>query len=379
MFRGQVQQHIHIVFQLAGVVALGTWLYLLLGRGGFWRVHGSPAPAKPAAAPSVTVVIPARNEAAVVGRAVASLAAQTYSGAFYIVLVDDDSSDETAEAARGAATPELLTIVQAKALPPGWTGKLWAVSQGVREAEQRPSDYLLLTDADIVHPPSGLQELVTRAEGGGYDLVSWMVKLRCESLAERALIPAFVFFFFLLYPPAWIRSPRHATAGAAGGCMLIRREMLERIGGIARIRSELIDDCALARAVKQRGGRLWLGLGAETVSRREYADFAELGRMISRTAFTQLHYSLAALCAVTLGLLFAFLLPLALPPGGTLAWALLSVTWVPALRYYRQPMWQAPLLPLVSLFYLGATVHSAFAWYRGRGGAWKGRVFPSTL
>jgi len=362
-------------------LAIAAWLYLLLDRGGYWRefLPGRQSPAPPLeSAPSVVAIVPARNEAASVADAVASLAAQEYPGPFHIVLADDGSTDGTADRARGAAPRERLTIVQARPLPAGWTGKLWAMNEAMAAAQALAPDYYLLTDADIVHGRGNLASLSARA-ASGCDLVSYMATLNCRTAAERLVVPAFVYFFFLLYPPALVRNPHSRVAGAAGGCILIRRQALERIGGLAAIRGELIDDCALARAVKQRGGRLWLGLGAETVSRREYADFAELGRMISRTAFTQLHYSLAALCAVTLGLLFAFLLPLALPPGGALAWALLSVTWVPALRYYRQPIWQAPLLPLVSLFYLGATVHSAFAWYRGRGGAWKGRVFPSTL
>ncbi len=367
------------MFQVAGVAALGVWLYLILGRGGFWRMRESPAlPMPPATTPSVTAVIPARNEAEVVGPAVASLAAQKYSGAFRIVLVDDDSSDHTADAARQAAPPELLTIIQAAPLPPGWTGKLWAVSQGVSEAEHRASDYLLLTDADIVHPSDGLQELVARAESGGYDLVSWMVTLRCESLAERALIPAFVFFFFLLYPPAWIRSPRRATAGAAGGCMLIRREMLERIGSIASIRGELIDDCALARAVKRQGGQVWLGLRGEARSIREYGTFGEIERMISRSAFTQLRHSVWLLAGTVAGLVLTYLAPPFLACTGNVfgiaAWALMCIAYLPALRFYRRsPLW-APLLPLVAAFYLWATVHSAILYWRGAGGLWKGRA-----
>ena len=368
-----------IVFQLAGVAALGVWLYLILGRGGFWRMREARAVPTPlVASPSVTAVIPARNEADVVGHAVASLAVQKYSGAFRIVLVDDDSSDGTAEAARRAVPPELLTVIQATPLPPGWTGKLWAVSQGVREAEQRPSDYLLLTDADIVHPPDGLAELVTRAEDSRYDLVSWMVTLRCESLAERALIPAFVFFFFLLYPPVWIRNSRRATAGAAGGCMLIRQEMLERIGGIARIRGELIDDCAMAQAVKRQGGRVWLGLCAEARSIREYGTFGEIERMISRAAFTQLRHSVWLLAGTVAGLLLTYLAPPLLACTGNgfgiAAWALMCVAYLPALRFYRRsPLW-APLLPLVAAFYLAATVHSAISYWRGAGGLWKGRA-----
>jgi hopene-associated glycosyltransferase HpnB len=244
-----------MLIEASGAVSLAAWLYLLLGRGFFWRMPGRArsggADASACQPASAVAVIPARNEAPVVARAIGSLAAQQYSGPFHIILVDDASDDGTADAARSAAPADRLTILRGAALPEGWTGKLWAVSQGVAHAETLSPEYLLLTDADIVHAPEGLEKLVAQAEGG-YDLVSWMVELRCESLAERALIPAFVYFFLLLYPPAWTSNPRMQTAGAAGGCLLIRRRTLEKIGGIARIRGELIDDCALARAVNTR-------------------------------------------------------------------------------------------------------------------------------
>jgi hopene-associated glycosyltransferase HpnB len=295
---------------------------------------------------SVTAIIPARNEAAVVAQSIRSLAGQSYAGAFRIVLVDDDSTDGTADIARKADVSGRLTIIRAAPLPPGWTGKLWAVSQGVAHAGA--PDYLLLTDADIVHPPQNLAELVSRAEHG-YDLVSYMAKLKCDSPAERALIPAFVFFFFQLYPPAWIRDPRRKTAGAAGGCILIRREMLEQIGGIGAIRGELIDDCALARAVKRAGGRVWLGLSEGTRSIRDYATFGEIGRMISRTAFTQLRYSALLLAGTVFGLAFVYLLPVALTiagqPLGALAWLLMSICY-----------WPAPLLPAQSAVGAAAAV-----------------------
>jgi hopene-associated glycosyltransferase HpnB len=327
------------------------------------------------------VVIPARNEASVAGRAIRSLAAQRYAGRFHIVLVDDASDDGTAEAARSAAPDEMLTVVRGAPLPDAWTGKLWAVSQGVSEAARFAPEYLLLTDADIVHAPDSLTKLVAQAEVG-YDLVSWMVALHCESFAERALIPAFVFFFLLLYPPAWIRSPRFLTAGAAGGSMLIRRELLERIGGIARIRGELIDDCALARAVKDAGGRVWLGLSRETSSIREYGTFREIGGMISRTAFTQLRHSTVLLLVTLAGLALTFFAPpfaaIHGSAAGLLAWAVMAIMYSPALRIYRRSLIWAPLLPLVAAFYAAATIHSAWAWMRGAGGMWKGRAQAAT-
>jgi hopene-associated glycosyltransferase HpnB len=357
-----------------GILVLAIWIYLAAGRGYFWRMREAQAPPH-GPAPSIVAVIPARNEAAVVGAAVESLAKQAYPGRFHIVVVDDHSEDGTAAVARAAAPPGMLTVAAAAPLPPGWTGKLWAVVEGVRRAATLNPDYLLLTDADIVHAPGKLAELAARArpEGqAGYDLVSYMATLRCESLAERALIPAFVFFFFLLYPPAW-------GTGAAGGCMLIRREMLERIGGMAAIRGELIDDCALARAVRGAGGRVWLGLSAGTRSTRPYRTFAETGRMISRSAFTQLRYSTWLLVGTVAGLLLTYGAPVVLALAGSwwgaAAWALMALLYAPALRFYRVSLLWAPLLPGVALFYLGATLHSAVQHWRGSGGMWKGRVW----
>ncbi len=358
-----------------GLTVAAIWAYLLTARGGFWRMREDrPEGAVPSPAPSVTAVIPARNEAETVGLAAGSLARQKYPGTFRIVVVDDDSSDGTAGIARAAAPPELLTVVRAATLPEGWTGKLWAVAQGVRQS--RP-DYYLLTDADIVHPPANVAALVARAAAGEYDLVSYMATLRCETAAERSLVPAFVFFFFMLYPPAWIRNPRRSTAGAAGGCMLVRRDALERIGGIERIRGELIDDCALARAIKRSGGRVWLGLSSGTRSIRRYQTFGEIERMISRTAFTQLRYSTLLLLATLAGLALTYLAPPVLAFTGSwygaAAWTMMAASYIPVLRFYRRSWLWAPLLPLIAVFYSAATIHSAVACWRGSGGMWKGR------
>jgi hopene-associated glycosyltransferase HpnB len=374
-----------MILTLLGAATLAVWIYLLAFRGGFWRMEsgrrmGAPAPPLPA----VVAVIPARNEAEVVGQAIRSLVRQNYGGEFHIVLVDDSSSDGTADAARAAAGNELLTVMHAAPLPDGWTGKLWAVSQGVAEAERRAPEFLLLTDADIAHPPSNLSDLVARAERDGYDLVSYMARLSCRTIAERALMPAFVFFFFLLYPPAWIRNPRRATAGAAGGCMLVRREALAAAGGIGAIRGAWIDDCALARAIKRRGGKVWLGVSKQTRSLRGYADFGEAGRMISRSAFTQLHHSAWLLAATVAGLLVTYVAPPALALAGTgsarwlgaAAWLVMAFCYWPALRFFGRPAYEAAGLPLVALFYLAATLHSAWQWWRGGGGRWKGRSQP---
>ncbi len=353
-----------------GLLVCAVWIYLLAFRGRFW-LFSDASDAGPAATGSITAVIPARNEADVIARSLESLSKQQYPGPFRVLVVDDHSEDRTAEIAA-----QFATVIRAEPLPGGWTGKLWAVSQGVAQAGD--AEYLLLTDADIVHAPANIAGLVARARAGNYDLVSYMAKLRCESFAERALIPAFVFFFFLLYPPAWIRDPRRRAAGAAGGCMLIRRETLERIGGIAAIRGELIDDCALARAVKRSGGRVWLGLSRSAASIREYGGFAEIARMISRTAFTQLHYSAALLAGTIMGLALVYLAPPALALSGNLwgvaAWLMMAAAYLPAVRYYgRSPLW-APLLPAIAAFYMGCTIASAIQHWRGAGGNWKGRT-----
>lgn len=328
-------------------IPLLIWIYLLIGRSGFWQVSRQFAviDTSQQVQGSVAAVIPARNEAAGIERAVTSLLQQDFPLA-RIIVVDDHSDDGTAELARRAAAnaykERQLIVLQGRALPAGWTGKMWAVAQGVEEAGKLTPDYLLLTDADIEHAPRTISELLQIAESGGYDLVSYMVKLACGTAAEKALIPAFVFFFFLLYPPAAIRSPRSKTAGAAGGCMLIRAAALQRAGGIEHIRSEVIDDCALAKAVKASGGRVWLGLTAHTRSFRSYATFGEIERMIARTAFNQLRHSWMLLAGTCLGLVITYLLPLALLFSGRLvpallgaaAWALMTLLYYPMTKFY---------------------------------------------
>ncbi len=369
-----------------GAATVAIWVYLLFLRGGFWWLPYRPQPiAANAAGRSVVAVIPARDEAAVVGHAVASLLAQDYDGNFRIVVVDDQSSDGTAEAACTAAVtagvPDRLTICPGKPVPPGWTGKLWAVSQGIEAARSLRPDHLLLTDADIVHNPGNLRELVSRCETEGYDLASLMVRLHCRSLWERLLIPAFVFFFFKLYPPRWVADPAHRTAGAAGGCMLIRAATLERIGGIASIRGEIIDDCALARRVKSIG-RVWLGPARHTTSIREYRSWRPIWGMVVRSAFAQLDYSSLMLALTLLMLILTYLAPpllvlssepVAMLCGG-FAWLGMSVAFLPTLREYDTPRLIALLLPLIAIFYVAATFASAVLFWRGRGGYWKGRV-----
>jgi len=334
----------------------------------------------------IAVIIPARNEADVVGKSVASLLRQSCVDALHIFVVDDNSTDGTAEAVRQAAAQsshgERVSVTNGRALPPGWSGKLWAVQQGIEQALELRPEFLLLTDADIEHSPDNVATLVRIAETGNYDLASFMVKLHCRSLAEKLLIPTFVFFFFLLYPPRWIRNPRRKTAGAAGGCMLIRPAALERAGGIAAIRQEIIDDCALARAVKRTGGKVWLGLTTDTHSVRAYNTFAEIERMIARTAFNQLRHSAWLLLVTVLGMLLAFVQPLVLLASrsallvmiGAVAYLLMSASYLPMVRFYQLgPLW-ALTLPFSAAFFVVATIHSATMYWSGRGGEWKDRT-----
>jgi hopene-associated glycosyltransferase HpnB len=377
----------------AAAAPLAIWLYLLLARGGFWRVRHllGPAPLAAAADPDragrrVVAVVPARDEAEGIGRAVTSLLGQRLATPLHVIVVDDGSSDGTAEvakrAAREAGAQERLSVLQGAPPAPGWTGKLWAMSQGVAAAAARDPDFLLLTDADIEYAPGEIAALADKADTDRFDLVSLMVRLATASFAERCLIPAFVFFFLKLYPPAWIASPRSAVAGAAGGCMLVRPAALERAGGLAAIRGCIIDDCALARAVKSSGGRIWLGLARQTRSLRRYGSFAEIGAMISRTAFNQLRHSYLLLAGTLAGLLITYIAPPLLmltrdPLSmalGAAAWLLMSACYLPMIRCYRVCSPYALALPAVALFYAGATVHSAVQYAAGRGGRWKGRA-----
>jgi hopene-associated glycosyltransferase HpnB len=380
--------HSSVLITLAGVLAALTWAYLLLARGGFWHVGRLALPAASGTEPPgrVAVVIPARNEAEVIARSIASLLGHDGSRWLDVILVNDGSTDGTTERAREAASQTgrsaALTVVEGRPLPPGWSGKLWALQQGIEKARALDPRFLLLTDADIQHSPQNIGVLVALADTGGYDLVSLMAKLRCETFAEKLLIPAFVFFFFKLYPPAWIADSRRATAGAAGGCILVRPQALARAGGLEAIRGEIIDDCALARAVKGSGGKAWLGLAADTVSLRRYGSFAEIGRMIARTAFSQLRHSTLLLLAALAGMAVIYLLPPALVLTGdalprtlgAVVWAAMTLAYLPMVRFYGlNPLW-ALGLPLTALFYMGATIESALKYWSGRGGEWKGRV-----
>ena len=374
------------------IVSLGIWIYLFLAHGRFWRIRRFMLAAgvddhaqNSENEPFIVAVVPARDEADVIAPAISSLLRQ--SGVrIHVVLIDDGSSDGTAATANRAASAigqlQQLTVVKGLPLPAGWSGKLWAVHQGIERARSLNPEFFLFTDADIVHAPNNMRELARLAKSRNYDLASLMVKLHCRSFAERALIPAFVFFFLLLYPPAWISNPRRRTAGAAGGCILIRPEALAKAGGIEAIRQEIIDDCALALHVKRSGGRVWLGLTEETESTRPYRTFAAIERMISRAAFNQLRHSTLLLVFALLALAVTYVAPPALvlahhgtPAAfGVAAWLLMAICFGPIVRLYQLNLLWALALPVIAVFYMGATIHSAFKFWTGKGGEWKGRI-----
>ena len=372
---------------LLAAIPLASWIYLLLARGHFWRVREDYLDPKPLENwPHIAVIVPARNEAQTISQAVSSLAEQDYPGEFSIIVVDDHSEDGTAalaqEAANESGASHRVAIYAAAPLAPGWTGKLWALNEGIAAAAEKAPAFLWFTDADVVHAPDTLRRLVFRAEKESLDIASLMVLLQAKSFPERLLIPPFLYFFLMLYPPRWIADPKARTAGAAGGCILLRREALERIGGITAIRGEVIDDCALARAVKSRGGRIWMGLTRASVSLRSYGTFAEIRDLIARTAFTQLHYSFLLLVLALAGLFTTFLLPWVLffsYPGE--AWllvdtaiALMAATFLVTVRLYNLSAAWALTLPFAAAFYGYATSLSALRYWLGRGGQWKGRA-----
>jgi len=381
-----------VQFAAIGIAALSLliWLYLFLFNGHFWQIWIADADGRTVPPlgrwPSVTAIVPARNEAASIEEAVKSLARQDYPGDFSIVVVDDHSDDGTGDLARKTAEDSgsraAVEVLEAPQLLAGWTGKLWALQAGIDAAAMKRVDFLWFTDADVVHGPETLTELVACAEREAYDLTSLMVLLQADTFAEKLVIPPFLYFFLMLYPPRRIANTEARTAGAAGGCMLLRSSALTRIGGLATIRGEVIDDCSLAGAVKNGGGRIWMGLTRKSASLRRYVGFGELRDMIARTAFTQLNYSVLRLTGTLLGLLLTFVAPVVLALStnpkvwlpALLAWCLMSASFLPTAVFYRlSPIW-SPFLPVAAVFYAYATFLSAVRYWLGRGGQWKGRA-----
>lgn len=378
-----------IILLVLAAISLALWIVLIRFRGRFWRANQylSAIAAPLVNPPEIVAIIPARNEEMTIGRAVTSLLEQDFGGAFSLIVVDDNSDDDTANAAKVAGQgKDNFTLIEGTKLPERWTGKMWAVAQGIEtaKAEHPAATYYLLTDADILHHPENLSELVAKAQQDNLALVSLMVKLRCTSGWERLLIPAFIFFFQKLYPFPWVNDPAKKTAGAAGGCMLVECAALENMGGVAVIKEEIIDDCALAKRLKKKRG-IWLGLTRSVSSLRGYDTLDEVWRMVCRTAFVQLDHSFLKLLGTLLGLMFIYAIPLLSMIIGFLteeievlilgvsAWALMAVAYTPTLRLYGRPPWEACLLPLAALLYTGMTIDSAGRYYRGKPPLWKGR------
>jgi len=387
-------------FGLLAALAAVAWAVLLTGHGGFWRTSQRlPVTRRPPSVwPGVVAVVPARDEAAVLPDTLPTLLAQNYPGPLAVTLVDDNSADGTGVIAAelGAAADRPLRVVPGTPRPAGWAGKPWAMAQGVAAVAADEARYLLFTDADIAWGPGALRALVAAAEADDRDLVSQMVRLRTETGWERAIIPAFVYFFAQLYPFRWVNRPGGRTAAAAGGCMLVRRDALAAAGGIDRIGDALIDDVALGRLLKRPpgSGRIWLGLTTAIRSVRPYHGLTDLWQMVARSAYNQLRYSPLLLIGTLLGLAWLYALPpvsalvgvAALAAGvggagpvlcaaaGLAGWAVMAVSFGPMLRLYQLPWWRAPLLPATAVLYAAMTADSARRHYAGRGGAWKGRV-----
>ena len=376
-------------YDIIAAAVLASWCYLITARGAFWwagvRDDGH-APLR-APWPAVVAVVPARDEAGCVAESIGSLLDQDYPGAFSVILVDDQSGDGTAgialRAAKMRGASDRLTIVFGQGPPAGWMGKTWAQQQGLDVAlrQSPPPSYVLLTDADIVHAPDTLTWLVAQAQSKGSVLTSLMAKLHCTSFAEQLLIPAFIFFFQMLYPFRWVNAPHRPTAAAAGGCMLVRCDALTRAGGVAAIRDAVIDDCALATRLKACGP-IWLGLSERVRSIRIYPSFGGIREMVARSAYAQLHYSplLLMLAVAGLGLvyvtppLFALLGRGFVQMLGIASWMLMAVGFAPTLRYYRMPLLWSAALPAICLIYMAFTIDSAHQHARRGGGMWKGRV-----
>jgi hopene-associated glycosyltransferase HpnB len=407
------------IMTVVAFLSLVIWLFLLLFRGQFWdgrtiieneEIRGNTDFENnpvlnnlDTKKPLICAVIPARNEAELISVTMRSLCDSLRvslcdslkvisPGITKIYLVDDNSTDATATIAKETAAnlnqQENLQIISAAPLPPGWSGKLWAMEQGIQAASKNQPDYLLLTDADIQHHPDTIKCLINKAVNEDLDLVSVMVQLRCESFWEQLLIPAFVFFFQKLYPFSWVNNPSKSTAAAAGGCILIRRQALEAIGGIQSVKAALIDDCSLAAAIK-KNGKIWLGLSTSTVSLRPYPHLSTIWDMIARTAFTQLNYSPLLLVGTVMGMVLIYLVPVfaaifgiftanwLLAVIGLAGYLIMIIAYTPTIRLYKCPPLFSLCLPVIGFLYTLMTIDSALRHWQGKGGAWKGRVYQS--
>lgn len=323
----------------------------------------------------ITVLIPARNEAEMIGATLAAL--QVQGAGLQVVVIDDQSSDATAQIA--ASYPN-TRIISGQPLPHGWAGKLWALEQGMAHVHTAMT---LLLDADIQLQPGLLGSLLAHKQREGRHLVSLMADLRRTSFWDRLLLPAFVYYFKLLYPFSLSNSRSRHVAAAAGGCVLVDTQVLRQIGAFASLRDALIDDCTLARQVKADGYSTWLGLSRGVVSLRPYGTLGSIHDMVARSAFTQLRYSTLLLLVVTALFALAYGLPFVLLgsavawPFGLLAWVAMTLSYVPVLRYYRMSTLWALLLPLSALLYLGMTWSSALRYWRGIRSHWKGRTYDA--
>lgn len=399
------------------VLSLVIWIGLLCFRGQFWQADRLETAdgtrlkdENQQVLPAICAVIPARNEAQLLPVTLRSLLTQDYPGSLGVILVDDHSTDGTTQVALATAQSsgktQQLHVISALPLPFGWTGKLWAMEQGIQTAQTLSPDYILLTDADIEHDPANLRRLVAKAQAEDLDLVSVMVRLRCESFWEKLLIPAFVFFFQKLYPFRWVNDPTNTTAAAAGGCILIRRAVLDRIGGMQAVRQALIDDCALAHVVKSSSregsygemgektslnphGKIWLGLSDLTCSLRPYNSLKTIWDMVARTAFTQLNYSPLLLVGTLVGMTLIYMVPpvaavlgivvgnWAIAGAGLIGWLLMTLAYLPTVRFYNCSVWFAFCLSAIAFLYTLMTLDSALRHWQGRGGAWKGRIYSA--
>ncbi len=400
-----------LALSIGCVLAAIAWTYLVIGHGGYWRTSQwlPPVSRDPDTWPDVVAVVPARNEAEMLPATLPALLGQEYPGTLTVIVVDDRSSDGTAEVAAKLGAGR-LKMIAGTAAPAGWAGKVWAMAQGLGAAgmppaagtNPAPGGYVLFTDADIALAARTLRDLVAAAEADDRDLVSQMALLRTATGWERIVVPAFVYFFAQLYPFRRVNVPGARTAAAAGGCMLVRRDALAKSGGLAPIGGALIDDVAMGRMIKRQRGRCWLGLSRQVVSVRPYPRLGSLWQMVARSAYVQLNYSPALLAATLLGLLFLYVLPpagaviglAALLTGGSGAstgsaalaadaglagWALMSLSYLPMLRLYRLSPLRAPGLPLIALLYAGMTADSARRHYTGRGAEWRGRTDQGPL